>query len=156
MSFDTAAVLALFAAIKSQAMESGMFDRVLGHEPKSAPGNRLSCTIWLGAVTPVPAASGLAATTGRVVINARIQTPFLQSNEDQVETNMTRAIVQMIAAYSSDLTVGGTVMEIDLLGAYGVALEASSVGYIEQDGTHYRAAELTIPVIIDALWTQED
>lgn len=155
-AFNQQAVMNLWSAMKSQASASGLFDRVLGHEPKSAPGNRLSYTIWLGPITPVPQASGLNASAGRVVIQGRIQTPFLQSNQDKTETDLAHAVITMIGLYSEEITVGGTVMEIDLLGAYGVALESGNVGYLEQDGTHYRVAELTIPVIIDALWTQAD
>lgn len=159
MAFDSQAVINLFLAMRSQASSSGLFDRVIGHEPKNAPGNRLSYSIRLGPIAPVPGASGLAATAGRVVIEGRIQVPQSfgdSAAEDKIETAMTHAIVGIIGQYSKSITVGGTVMEIDLLGMYGVPLAASNVGYVEQDGTHYRVADITIPVIIDALWTQVD
>ena len=49
-----------------------------------------------------------------------------------------------------------SVYGIDLLGAYGLPLEAGNVGYLNMDNSYYRAAELTIPVLIDNLWTQAD
>ena len=146
----------LFAAMKSQAEQSGLFRRVLGHEPKGPPGGGLSYALWLGGITPIPRASGLNSTTGRVVIEARIYVPFLEKGEDQTETDLLRAVLQMIGFYSGALTVGETVMEIDLLGMYGVALEGGTVGYLDMGGSYYRVADITIPVIIDALWTQAD
>jgi hypothetical protein len=155
-TFSQAAVKALLTAMKTQASESGLFRKVLSHEPKSSPGNGVTYALWMGPVTPVPNYSGLAATAGRIVMYGRVYVPWIQSDEDTTETQLVHCILEMIAAYSGTITVGGTVNEVDLLGAYGVALESGTVGYIEHDGTHYRAAELTIPVIIDALWTQVD
>src|SRR5215510_12538832 len=128
--------------MKTHAEQSGLFQRVIGHEPRSAPGAGYSYCLWLGPVTPVGRVSGLGATAGRVVINGRILTPLIQKSEDQTETKMLRTILQLVGFYSAAITVGGTVMEIDLLGAYGVPLEAGNVGYMEIDGSHYRVAEL--------------
>jgi len=152
--FNQQAILNLKLALKSQASDSGLFRRVLGHEPKSAPGNGVSFALWLGPITPIPTLSGLNATAGKVIWTARIYVPWIQSDEDQTEVQMMHCVLEMLANYSATFTIGGTVMEVDLLGSYGTALEASTVGYTEIDGTHYRAAELTIPVIIDNLWTQ--
>jgi hypothetical protein len=131
-NFDSAAILALRQALTTQASASGLFTRVIGR------------------------VSGLGASAGRVEWTARIMTPFLQKSEDEIETDLMRRILQMIGLYSADITIGATVMEIDLLGAYGVALQTSAIGYLEISGSHYRVAELTIPVIIDNLWTQAD
>jgi hypothetical protein len=155
-NFDSQAVLTLFAALKTQAEQSGLFDRVIGHEPRAAPGRGFTYALWLGPVTPVAGLSGLASTAGHVTVNARIYTPFLQKPEDQIETDMMRRILQMIGFYSGDITAGGTVMEIDLLGAHGIPLESGTIGYLDMDSSYYRVADLTIPVIIDALWTQAD
>jgi hypothetical protein len=156
-NFNQAAVLSLFAALKSQAEESGLFRRVLGHEPRSAPGNGLTYALWLGpAIEPVARASGLNITTGRIVFYGRIYVPFLEKSEDQIETDMLRAVLQMIGFYSGALTIGGTVMEIDLLGSYGTPLECGTVGYLDLGGSYYRVADFTIPVIITDLWPQAD
>jgi hypothetical protein len=155
-NFDSAAILALRQALTTQASASGLFTRVIGHEPKSPPGNGFSYCIWLGPVTSVGRVSGLGASAGRVEWTARIMTPFLQKSEDEIETDLMRRILQMIGLYSADITIGATVMEIDLLGAYGTGLQTSAIGYLEISGSHYRVAELTIPVIIDNLWTQAD
>jgi hypothetical protein len=159
-NFNSQAVINLLLAIRSDVSKLGIVDQIMGHEPKSAPGATKTFALWMGAISPVPALSGLAATAGRVVLNGRLYFPFLGqagvSQGDLGETTLMHAVLELIASFSGGITVGGTVLEIDLLGAHGVPLEASPVGYLEQDGTHYRVAELTVPVIIDALWTQVD
>jgi len=155
-NFNSQAILSLFANLRTQAKTSGLFRQVLGHEPRSAPTGGFTYALWLGPITPVPAVSGLNASAGRVTVQARIYTPFLAKSEDEIETDMMRAVLQMVGFYSGEITVAGTVMEIDLLGAYGVPLEVTQVGYLDMDGSYYRVADLTIPVIIDNLWTQVD
>jgi len=156
--FSMASVIALRDALKSQASQLGIFrDRVLGHEPKSSPGNGVTCAIWLGPIVPISNLSGLSASAGRATWTARIYVPWeAQSGEDEdkVETTLMHATLELIAAYSAHFTLGSEIFAIDLLGAYGEALTAANVGYIEVGGKHYRAAELTIPVLIDNLYTQ--
>jgi hypothetical protein len=150
-----ASVASLFAALKSHAQSLGVFRRVLLHEPKSAPGLGLSYAMWLGPVTPVAAASGQAASTIRLVMNGRIYAPFAEKPEDSIDVQLATAVFDLIAGISADFTLGTAVMEVDLLGAYGVALSSETVGYLEQDGRNYRVADLTIPLIIDAAAAQE-
>lgn len=142
-------------AVVDHAKQLNLFRRVLGYEPKSAPGNGLSAAFWLGPVTPVGRASGLAATTVRVLITCRIYLPFAEKPEEQIDGQLLYAILQLIAAYSADTTLGGTAMAIDLLGMYGQPLAAGTVGYISIDNHQYRSAEVAIPVIIDAVAAQE-
>lgn len=153
-NFNQAAVDALLKAIKTDATKLGVFRRVIGHEPKSAPGSGVSFAYWLGPVTAARGLGGLNSTGGRVIINGRVYAPFLAKDEDITERDLTHALLELIASYSGGFTVGGTVYAIDLLGMHGVSLETGSVGYIEMDSLHYRAADLTIPVLIDNLWTQ--
>ena len=153
-NFNAQSILSLFQNLKTQAETSGLFQRVLGHEPRSAPGGGFSYALWLGPVTPVPGLGGLTATAGRVEIQARIYVPFLEKSEDQIETDMMRHVLQMIGFYSGEFTAGGTVYAIDLEGMHGAPLESGTVGYIDLGGTILRVAELMIPVLIDNLWTQ--
>ena len=153
-NFSSQSIINLFANLKTQAETSGLFQRVLGHEPRSAPAGGFSYALWLGPITPVPGLGGLTATAGRVEIQARIYVPFLEKSEDQIETDMMRRVLEMIGHYSGAFTVGGTVYAIDLEGMHGAPLEAGNLGYIDLGGTICRVAELSIPVLIDNLWTQ--
>jgi hypothetical protein len=74
--------------------------------------------------------------------------------EGSTDPKLIALISQLIGAFSGGFTLGGNVMAVDLLGAWGAPLEATA-GYISHDGHEFRVAELTIPVVIDDIWAQE-
>jgi hypothetical protein len=154
VSFDITAVNALFASAESVAMATGQFRRVNTHEPKSAPGSGLTCAIWVQEVEPLPEASGLASTSGYVVLNARVYGNMLQRPEDDIDPRMVSAGTVLIGAYSADFTLGGTVRNIDLLGEFGQKL-GGRAGYLEIGGTMYRVFTVTVPCIVNDMWIQE-
>lgn len=153
MAFNQAAIIALFDALESHAQSLGIFERVNGHEPLSAPGLGLSYSIWLGGIAPVRS-SGLAATSARVEVSGRVWAPHRQKPPDDIDPGLLTATVTLLGAYSGDLDLGATVRAIDLLGAEGTALSAQA-GYVEVEGNGYRVTDLTIPVIVNDVWTQE-
>lgn len=153
MSFDQAAVNSLFDKIESHAMALGLFEQVNTHEPKSKPGNGLTCAIWIQQIRPVTS-SGLAATSGTVSLRARLYSNMLQQPYDMIDPNLTTAASTMLAAYSADLDLGGTTRAIDLIGTHGESLSAQA-GYLEMDKRTYRVMDITIPVIVNDLWTQQ-
>lgn len=154
MAFDAAAVRALFAQLESHAQTLGLFQKVNGHEPKNAPGNGMSCAIWISDIEPLAAASGLAATSGRVGFTARVYLGADQEPLSGVDPEVTGAACQLMAAYSGDFDLGGLVRDVDLLGQHGAALSARAA-YLEQDGRFFRVMEVTLPLIINDLWPQE-
>lgn len=153
MTFDTAAVRALFASAESIAMKTGVFRSVNTHEPKAAPGSGLRLGIWQQEVSPLAAASGLSATTAYVVLNARVYGNMLAKPEDEIDPRLMSALTVLIGAYSADFTLGGTIRNIDLLGAYGQQLRAVA-GYQSIGGSMYRIATLTIPCVVNDAWAQ--
>ena len=162
MSFDQAAILAVYAAaIKavyaaalSTAKQLNVFEAVYGYEPKAAPVSLPACAVWTDHIVPVAGVSGLASTSGRLGLRARIYLNFLSKPEDRIDPELLRLTSTLFGAYSGGFTFAGTVMEIDLLGAHGESLSART-GYVHHDDTVYRVAECDIPVIITDLWTQE-
>ena len=62
----------------------------------------------------------------------------------------------LIGAYSGDFDFGGEagVRAVDLLGMTGTPL-AAIAGYIEMDRKMMRVITITLPVVINDLWTQE-
>lgn len=153
MSFDTAAVNALMASVESTAMKTGQFRTVNTHEPKSAPGSGLRCAIWVQSIEPIPAASGLASTSGYLVLFARIYGNMLAKPEDEIDPRMTSAAALLVGAFSGDFTLGGTVRNIDLLGEYGQRL-AAQAGYVTIGGAMYRQMTVTVPCIVNDMWDQ--
>jgi hypothetical protein len=155
-NFNAAAVTALFGAIVSAASGLGDFQRVNAHEPKNAPGSQLSCSFWLAGIKAVTS-SGLAATSGLVTFSGRVYKSALAANAkefDAIDPVILTAACDLMAAFSTNFTLDGTVREIDLLGQFGTPLSAEAA-YVEMDGKQYRVMEIQIPIVIDDLWTQQ-
>lgn len=153
MSIDVAAVNAIFDQVVSKPMTLGLFERVNGHEPKNAPGNGLTAAVWLDRILSAPAGSGLAATSGVLVFNVRCYTSMLTEPQDAIDPNLAAAAVVTMAAYTGDFDLGGTVRNIDLLGATGQSLSGQA-GYLNLDSKLYRVITLTVPAIVNDMWDQ--
>lgn len=154
MGFDQTAISDLFNAVVSDALQLGVFERVNQHEPKVAPGNGVSASVWVQAITPVARASGLNATSGVVTLNMRVYSNFLSHPLDDIDPGIMTATSTLLNAFTGGFTLGGTVRDIDLLGMYGQSMGAVA-GYINQDNRIYRIMTITLPVVINDLWTQE-
>lgn len=154
MSFDEAAIDALVEATKSVALSLGIFQSVNFHEPKGAPpGNYIRCAIWASDIEPIPEASGLASTTGLVLMTARLFGNMLQKPEDSIDPKLMVAAVRLIGAFSMDFTLGGTIRNIDLQGGHGPKMGAHA-GYVTIDSKMFRIFDVKVPCIIDDMWTQ--
>jgi hypothetical protein len=140
MAFNEAAVAALIDNLVSTALELGEFRSINFHEPKAAPGSGLRLALWAQSIEPIAGASGLASTSGYVVANARAYGNMLAKPEDDVDPRIMSAL-------------GGTIRNIDLLGEYGQKLSAQA-GYITISSAMYRIMTLTIPCIVNDMWTQ--
>lgn len=141
------------SAVMSHAQGLGLFGNVLDHEPVSAPGSGLSYAVWVKNVRPVPARSGLASVSARLELNGRIYMPADTEPQGDVDASVTGAVSGLFNAYCGDFQLGGSVAEVDLLGEHGASISAD-FGYTRFDSTTYRVAMLTIPLIINDLWTE--
>jgi hypothetical protein len=153
MAFDQAAVIALRDALVSHAQKLGIFERVAAHEPKSQPGNGISCVIWAQDIRPLPGASGLNATSGYVVWHARLLANMLAEPQDSIETDLLYAATTLMGEYSGNFTLGGLVRNIDLLGQFGESLSMQA-GYLDIDRKFFRVATVVLPMVVNDLWTQ--
>lgn len=153
MGFGPQTVPALRAALVSHALTLGVFDRAEGHEPKSAPGAGVSYAVWLDAIDPLPAASGLAAVSGRIGFRGRVYLSDNLKSEDLIDPRIGTATGVLFAAYSAAFTLGGAIRNIDLLGEHGPPL-AAQAAWMEQDTKVYRVMEITIPLIVNDLWDE--
>jgi hypothetical protein len=135
-------------------MTSGYFERVNGHEPLNPPGNGLTAALWVQSMGPVPAGSGLAATSARLVFMVRLFAPAMQLPTDDIDPNLMAATDALMTAYSGDFEFGGQVRNVDLLGQAGIALSAEA-GWVDYgDGAKFRVITITLPVIVNNAWTQ--
>ena len=152
MTFDAAAVDGLFNKVVSYVQATGLFDRVNQFEPKSAPGSGLSAAVWVQSIDPVNS-SGLAATSGRVLLNVRVYTNMLSEPPDAIDPGVLTAVTTLMGTFSGDLSLGSTVRNIDLLGETGESLSAKA-GYVTIDTVLYRIMELSVPVLINDMFAQ--
>lgn len=154
---DADGITAIYDALTSHAQTLGVFDRVNDHEAQQPPGRGLSCSILLGPLTPIRA-SGMASTSGRLEMTARVYTPRPSNAPGDIDRQVLGAACQLLAAYSSDFELDGVpdslVRAVDLLGAYGTGLSMEP-GWLTQDGTPYRVAEITLPILINDMWGQQ-
>lgn len=148
-----ATVAAVLDGIVSPMLASGMFQRVNKHEPKSAPGSGLTAAVWLDAVGPAVSASGLSATSARLVFKIRLYTSMVSEPQDAIDPAMLTATVKLMALFSADFDLGASVRNIDLLGAFGIPM-SSQAGYLNQDGKLMRIIDITLPLILNDLWSQ--
>lgn len=149
MSFPIVAVL---DAVVSHAMALGRFERVNAHEPKNAPGNGLTCAVWVDGVLPV-LSSGLSSTSTVFRLNVRIFTNMLGEPQDMIDPEVMFAVDELFAAYIGDFSLGGLIRNVDVRGQHGVPLSAQA-GYINQDQVMLRVVTITLPLIVNDAWEE--
>lgn len=146
-------IAALIDAVTSHASAAGLFGSVNGHEPKSAPTDGLSYSVWVQQIGPARS-SGQAATSVRVELTGRIYKPFRQQPEDSIDPDMIGAVDVLVSAYAGDFTLGGNARHIDLQGSDGAPL-AARAGYQTIDRVPFRVVDITIPIIVNDAFSQE-
>lgn len=143
----------LVSDLTSHAKKLGVFQAVNSHEPKAAPQNGLTCAIWAEKIGPVVGGSGLDTTSAYVVMNVRLYTSMLQQPYDGIDPRMMSAVDKLMNEYSKSFTLSGDVRAVDLFGMYGSSLSAQA-GYINQDNKIYRVMTITLPLIVNDVWTE--
>jgi len=149
----TVSLADLMASVESHQEAAGLFEVVTRHEPKSRPGPGITAANWFASVRPLPSGSGLQQTTARIELTTRFYTDMLAEPADDIDPIIYEAVDLMIAAYSADFTLDGTVRQIDLLGGFGEPLQGRA-GYLNQSGGMYRVFDLLIPLIVNDAWPQ--
>lgn len=149
MALDTKGIV---AAAASHAQTLARFEQVLRHEPKNAPGAGMTLAIWAQNLRPARQRSGLASTSVRLELAERIYLNFRAEPEDEIDERLLDATDALMGAYSGDFDLGAGV-DVDLLGAHGDPMQAAA-GYLEQDSKVYRIMGITLPLIVNDLWSQ--
>lgn len=148
-------VRTLYDALMSHALACGWFDAVNGQEPKSPPGQGLTCAVWPQTLRPAVGASGLDSTSIRLPFTQRLYMPLGSEPGDAIDPYMIDACDDLMGRYSADFTLDGLIRQIDLLGAYGDPL-GFEAGYQRiESGTEFRVIDINIPLIVNDLWDQE-
>lgn len=147
---DTTAIV---EAVATHAEVLGIFETpVLRHEPKSAPGVGIHLAVFGERLTPVRS-SGLASVSGRLVLTARIYISMLMEPQDAIDPLLFGAADALFTAYCGDFELGGLIRQVDIFGAHGVGLDCDA-GYGAIDSKVFRIADITLPLIINDIWTE--
>lgn len=154
------AIAALYDAFTDMARASGLFDRTAEHESRNEPGQRLTLEVLMGPIRCVGRVSGLASTSARIEFTLRIRAPRAAEPDAATERAVLYAAMYLMTAINEDYelahvqaTVAGIVECVDVLGMYGEPL-AMEPGWLEQNGAQYRAAAITVGVILADVFPQ--
>lgn len=141
-------------ALVSHMLSTGRFASVNGAEPGAMPSNdSLAGAVWFTRVRPIGEASGLANVSIVMTLNVRLFTSLNTSPFEDIDPGMLAAVDDLFNAYIGDFTLGGLVRCVDVLGMYGTMLETQS-GYVETDQVKLRVVDITVPLVIDDVWTE--
>jgi hypothetical protein len=146
-NFTAAQAQALFDSLKSAAQGLALFQGVDTHEPLNAPGNRLYCSIVLGPMRPVTS-SGLAAVSGQITFDFHVWSSAMQKPYDAIDPEVLAVTASLMGVLSGELTLGGTVRNVELFSM------TAQPGYLEFEGKQFRTMALTVPVVINDMWTE--
>jgi len=153
-TFDADAVASLLAAVRTVPAKIGALrSSVVFHEPRVPPTALPALALWLGPIEPIGEVSGLSEVSGRVTVQGRIFACDAQKVSDKTEEQLLAWQSALLGGFAGAFTLGGDAMMCDLLGAYGQKLTASPA-YVGYSGGDYRVSEISVPIIIDPLWTE--
>lgn len=142
----------LMDEVVSYAMQLGVFSSVNKHEPVDNAGT-YTASVIVNDIAPAPRASGLTATSARVEFLLRIYVSTITAQLDEVDPNIAEAVSLVLNAFSGGFSLGNTVREVDLLGAHGKPLAAKGA-YVNLSGVLFRVMDITIPLVVDDVWSQ--
>jgi hypothetical protein len=149
MSIDINTVL---STVKSHAQKTGYFTSVLLHEPKNAPADSTTAAIWADRFRPVRT-SGLNSVSVLLVLRIRLYSNMLQEPQDAIDASLATVADSLMTAYAGDFELGGAVRNVDIFGTYGFDF-GCVFGYLSQDSVLFRTAEITLPIVINDVWTE--
>jgi hypothetical protein len=143
--------------LASVAQRTGLFDTVNKHEPKSAPGKGLHCSVFYMGKRP-SLRSGLRSTSVVARWMIQVECSMKREPEDDIDIDLTEAADAILSALHGGykLDVAG-VRGIDLLGSDGNEGVVDEAGYIPREqGLMYRVIGITVPVIINDAFDQAE
>jgi hypothetical protein len=142
-------------ALISHAEKLGRFQKVNGAEPKGAPPNGLSVGIWVDDFRPHQRGHGLATTSMLLTMNARVYTDMLAEPDGRIDPEMMDAVGAFLEGVSADFQLDSMehVQAVDLTGMTGQGL-GGRAGYVEVDRTLFRIFTISVPIILNDVFSQ--
>ena len=154
MPLDTQAYM---DALISHAGTTGHFASVNSVDIGSTPLNDdMIAVLWPRRIRALPQASGLNQTSISIEFTMRLIVTMNTDPLGQIDSRMIAAADSLMNAYSGDFTLGGLIAYVDLLGQHGAPMESQS-GFLRiNEDTQYRIVDITIPCVINDVWTQSE
>lgn len=144
----------LIDAVASEVGATRLFDAVNGMEPKGAPPDTgLTAAVWVQNLAPMQAQSGLATTSMLFTISVRLYTSMIAEPQDMIDPLLMAAVDTLMAAYTGNFSLGGLIESIDLLGRASEGLRGEA-GYVQIDSKMFRVFTITVPMIVNDVYTQ--
>jgi hypothetical protein len=147
-------------AVVSEIQRTGYFETVLMKEPKRAPGSGLTAATWVQDLRALPSYSGLNMTASLMTYQIRMYKAVDKQADwthgDIVDINMTKAGASIIRQVHApfDFDMDPLVSHVDIMGQFSGAPIGITMGYIEIDGTIYRAGDIFLPIVLRDMWQQ--
>jgi hypothetical protein len=66
-----------------------------------------------------------------------------------VDPGLLGAVCVLLNAYNGDFTLGGLVRDVDVLSV------RADPAYVEQEGGWYRVMDVTLPIVVNDMFSQE-
>jgi hypothetical protein len=148
VSFTKEQAEELFKDVQSIAQTLSLFQAVDTHEPENAPGTRLYCSIVLGPMRAVAAASGLASVSGEITLIIRVWSWAMQRPLDDVDPEVLAAMAALISGLAGQFTLGGSIRNVDLFSL------VAAPAWAEFEGKQFRVMELPVPMVINDMFSE--
>jgi hypothetical protein len=148
MALDIGSIL---DTLISHAMATGHFESVNEFKVDEPSGTGITAGIWNDDTTPIKS-SGLGAVSVRIRFKLRMFSSTEAAPESYLDRAMVDAASTLLNAYAGDFELGGDVRAIDVLGMEGEPLSANA-HFMNLSGVIFRVQDITIPVLVNDVWT---
>lgn len=140
--------------VKSHAQSLGVFGSVNTYEPTTPAGNDVDCSIWLDEIIPV-STSGLASTSVCITFTVAIYANMLAEPYEETDGKLIRALDALMTAYNGDFTLDGTIRNVDVFGrdTQGLRVQAE---YFKPDDILFRVLTISLPLVVNDVWEQDE
>jgi len=133
--------------IVSELMKTNIFSTVAVGEPKAPPTDaKMTAHVWMNSINEV--AGTLDKTIEVYLMTVRVMIPMLEEPVGTIESDLAEAVSKADEALFANFSLDNKIRNIDILGQYGANYRVDW-GYVEISQKIFRAADITLPMIVD-------
>jgi hypothetical protein len=87
-------------------------------------------------------------------LNVRIYSSLISIPNDAIDPNIVIATSTLFDKFANDFDLGGLARNIDFFGIHGTPMDAQAGYLAQQGGVVNRVMTITLPIIINDVWTE--